>query len=244
MISRSLKLNRDFRLDCARGLTVFAMVGYHFCFDLIHFGYGSFEGLARDMNHHLGWLTLRSLIVGSFILISGLSLGYRKTCPPSSYRKSQCLLGLSALMVSIGSYFVFPDTWIDFGVLHFFFITRLLVPLFLRYTPRTLSILAAILALISCAQHPFFDAIPWRWIGLTTHKPLTEDYVPLLPWISVFIIGLAASSFIKPHIQPHPPQYALIKTTCWIGQHSLAIYLIHQPLLWGAFSLLSSHTST
>src|SRR5262249_25969255 len=114
--------DRDPRIDLARGLTVLAMLGYHFCFDLIHFGYGSFEGTAREMNHHPGWIALRSLIVGSFVFISGLSLG-RHRQPP--YLKGSHLieLGLGALTVSIGSYLVFPQTWIDFGVLHFFLVT-------------------------------------------------------------------------------------------------------------------------
>jgi uncharacterized membrane protein len=39
-------------------------------------------------------------------------------------------------------------------------------------------------------QSAWFDTPGRRWIGLMTHKPLTEDYVPLLPWFGVVLLGI------------------------------------------------------
>ena len=49
---------------------------------------------------------------------------------------------------------------------------------------------AAAIALDRFVHHPFFDPRLTNWIGLMTHKPATEDYVPLLPWIGVYFWAL------------------------------------------------------
>ncbi len=42
-------------------------------------------------------------------------------------------------------------------------------------------------------QHPLFDSRLSNWVGLVTRRPVTEDYVPLLPWLGVMWWGLAAT---------------------------------------------------
>lgn len=262
-------------LDLARGTAVLAMVLYHLCFDLIHFGFAHalFEGAARDMNHHAGWMSIRALILGSFVLISGYAAGYStgygaglttgpeagspaRNTPPAAHSgkrphpRQLWQLGTAALIVSAGSYMVFPDSWIDFGVIHFFFCTRLLYPYF-PSSPKKLALLILAFALLSTFSHPFFDTLPWRWIGLTTHKPFTEDYVPLLPWLAVFLAGLLLASRANPFHVSDLCTRASCNRTCsasktleWAGRHSLLIYLIHQPLLWGACMLAASFLRT
>ena len=87
---------------------------------------------------------------------------------------------------------MFPRSWISFGVLHGFAVMLVLA--------RAAAPLRGWLwPLGRCAsrcrwlvQHPFFDTRWTNWVGLVTRKPVTEDYVPVLPWLGVMLWGLAA----------------------------------------------------
>ena len=73
-----------------------------------------------------------------------------------------------------------------------------------------------------------------------THKPPTEDYVPLLPWIGVVLLGIFAAPHIMKWSQTHMQSVTDTAAIRWLalaGRHSLAIYLLHQPLLIGVLSL-------
>jgi hypothetical protein len=39
---------------------------------------------------------------------------------------------------------------------------------------------------------PLFDNRWLGWLGFMTHKPVTEDYVPVFPWTGVLLLGIAA----------------------------------------------------
>ena len=82
---------------------------------------------------------------------------------------------------------------------------------------------------------PAFDTRALGWIGFATRKPFTEDYVPLFPWAGVMLIGIAAGHLIArtdgSHVRAFEHLPALVR---WLGRHSLAVYMLHQPLLLGA----------
>ena len=65
-------------------------------------------------------------------------------------------------------------------------------------------------------------------------RPVTEDYVPLAPWAGVMLIGIAAG-----HAFAHGNFHALTslgsapQSLQWLGRHSLAVYMVHQPILLG-----------
>ena len=82
-------------------------------------------------------------------------------------------------------------------------------------------------------QHPLFDARPGNWIGLVTHKPITEDYVPLLPWIGVMWWGLAAGRWTLARHRDwlaRPLNRRLVPFAA-LGRWSLSFYMLHQPVL-------------
>jgi len=97
-------------------------------------------------------------------------------------------------------------------------------------------------------QHPQFDQ-PWmQWIGLMTHKPITEDYVPLLPWFGVVLLGLFLGKlFLRSEwskgLSDWHSDHAAARLLAFAGRHSLVIYIAHQPvllgLLWAASTFLN-----
>jgi len=85
-------------------------------------------------------------------------------------------------------------------------------------------------------RHDLFNG-PWlRWVGLVTRKPVTEDYVPVLPWLGVLLWGLAAGRELLARapawLQGGLP--SALSPLALLGRWSLSFYMLHQPLLIGA----------
>jgi len=141
-----------------------------------------------------------------------------------------------AVLVTIGSWWMFPKSFIYFGVLHgialMLILAQLAAPLGRWLWPLGL---AAVL-LPHFVQHPFFDTRVTNWVGLITRKPVTEDYAPLLPWLGVMLWGLAAGQWLLAHRRgwlagtvPRP-----LQALAGLGRWSLSFYMVHQPVLIGA----------
>ena len=218
-------------IDTVRGIAILAMMSYHFGFDLNMQGY-----LQQDLNHSPSWLVARSLILSTFLFVSGFSLALAAT---QSVRQRWLRLARitgCAGLVSAASYFMFPESWIFFGVLHFVVIAGLLCRPLVRLQAWLLPLALVALAVGLCYQSPLFDQPLWQWLGLMTHKPVTEDYVPIFPWLGVVLLGLFAGQkalqrkYGWPLDLVPPPAFAPV---AWLGRHSLAVYMLHQPLLLG-----------
>jgi uncharacterized membrane protein len=147
-----------------------------------------------------------------------------------------------AVLVSVGSAFMFPRSWISFGVLHgialMLLLTRRAAPLSAWLWP--LGALALLLPRL--VQHPFFDHRWSNWVGLVTMKPITEDYVPMLPWLGVMLWGLAAGRWLFAHrrAQLAGPLPAGLAPLATLGRWPLTVYMLHQPLLIGGLTAWQS----
>ena len=218
-------------LDAWRGIAIVAMIAYHFCFDLRYFGV-----TRADFEHDLFWLTTRSLILGSFMLIAGVSLVLARQSVDFDRRFVVHVgkIAASALLVTVASALMFPRSFIWFGVLHAIAVSLVIArPLVAR--PRTATIVgAAMLVAGITLAHPAFDNRLLGFLGFMTAKPQTEDYVPLFPWAGGALLGvglghwLAGRAFAPLTPFAHAPGWLR-----WMGRHSLAIYLVHQPVLLG-----------
>lgn len=227
-------------VDIARGFAIALMFIYHFTFDLNYFGVVSF-----DFNNDLRWLGFRAIIVSLFSLLVGvgLVLGPGRRLDWRRYGKRLFAIGACALLASAGSYFMFPKTFIFFGILHFIFVASVLGLAFLRFTWLNLILGAALAVFGSTLELSLFDQRPLQWIGMMTHKPYTEDYVPLLPWFGVVLIGM----FLARHAEARrwfekfstiEFQNPIAKLLAFGGRHSLIIYMLHQPIFIGLLSIM------
>ena len=239
--------NRIWLIDAARGMAVLLMMLYHFCFDLNYY-----QLIHQDFNNSLFWLTARAVIVTAFLTLVGISLVLAETKNSRYFWIRIAKLLAAAVLVTTGSYWMFPHSFIFFGILHFILVASLIGRFMLRYYWINLLLGCAILLLGILYTNAWFDQ-PWlQWLGLMTYKPITEDYVPLFPWLGVVLTGMFAAKFYlraapvtffagsnkgKKKAAPVNPWFNL---PIWLGKHSLAVYLLHQPLLLGAMSLVVS----
>jgi uncharacterized membrane protein len=219
-------------IDALRGFGLLLMIAYHFAFDLSWMRF-----VAIDFYHDPFWLTARDFIVTWFLLLVGLSLVLARHAQQSmrGFWRRIALIVFCALLVSVASYVMFPQTFITFGILHCIAVASVLAWPLLRWPLVALVIGTAIIAAGATLQFPIFDARWLNWVGMMTHKPSTEDYVPLFPWLGVVFVGVAAGAWIVRREWSAITSLGRVspKWLEWLGRHSLLVYMVHQPVLVG-----------
>ncbi len=223
-------------LDCARGLAVLAMVIYHFTWDLSHF-----ELIQIDINTSPFWRGFARIIAGSFLFLSGISLYYAHSIGirwPHFIRRLAILSGAAAL-ITLVTWYQFPDSYIFFGILHCLALSSVIALLFLRvYWGITFLVAIVAFAAPFYLNNGLFDEPFLAFIGLRTLPIRTNDYVPLLPWISPMLLGLLAGQLIGERAKQGFLKN--LTTLQYLGRYSLIIYLLHQPILFEITGYISS----
>lgn len=229
-------------IDALRGSAIVLMVIYHFSFDLDYFGVADF-----DFNHSPWWHAFRIVIVSTFLSLVGFSLQLASRHGLNVRRYLQRLgwLVLCASLVSLASYLMFPRSMIFFGILHFIALASIAGLLFVRFHLLSLVTGIGIIVMGVTVQDSLFN-MPWlQWLGMMTHKPITEDYVPFVPWFGVVLIGMwAGKTFVEmsqPTLLMTVFPHAAVRALAWAGNRSLLIYMVHQPILIGSLWLLLRH---
>jgi len=222
-------------IDIARGLALLAMAIYHFTWDLEFFGY-----VEPGLTAVGGWKLFARCIASSFLFLVGVSLFLAHT---NGIRWRPFLIRLAkvagaATLISLATYVAMPEAFIFFGILHQIALASVLGLVFIR-APFWLTLLAA--AAVIAAPHyirseAFAHPALW-WVGLAPTNPRSNDYVPLFPWFGAVLIGIAAANFAKSSGLLERLRLAGQPRWTWpldfLGRHSLAFYLIHQPVLFG-----------
>ncbi|OAP34405.1 hypothetical protein AU381_23990 [Sinorhizobium glycinis] len=234
-------------LDALRGLALVAMAIYHFTWDLEFFGY-----VAAGTAGTGGWRLFARLIASSFLFLAGYSLvlGHSPKFRARPFLLRFARIAGAAALISIATWFAFPQSFIFFGILHAIAAASLVGVLFLRL-PAPVSFLAAAAAFAAplYLRSAFFDTPALWWVGLSENIPRSNDYVPMLPWLAPFLLGLGTAKLLHPMLaarwrsaqRDEGFRKLWIRPLAFGGRHSLAIYLLHQPLLIGfvyAFSLV------
>jgi uncharacterized membrane protein len=225
------------RLDALRGLAIVWMAAFHFCFDLNYFGF-----IRQDFHRDPFWTVQRACIVTLFMFCVGAGQGLASAQQQSLARFWQRWLQIAgcAVLVSFGSWLMFPTSFISFGVLHGIAVMLVVV----RFTTSwgawrwPLGLLAIVLPRL--ATDPFFDSRWTNWVGLVSHLPVTEDYAPIFPWLGVVWWGAAAAAWLlakRPAVLAGALPRAA-RPLAVLGRWSLSFYILHQPLLIGLLWLV------
>ncbi len=214
------------------------MAVYHFAYDLDHFGV-----IQQDIFRDPVWTTQRTAILSIFLFTAGvgLAIACQQGQPWHRFWRRWWQIAAGAVLVSMGSWLMFPRSFIFFGVLHGIAVMLILTRLAGAGGRWQLLMLggAALIVLPWFFHHPLFDSRWTSWVGFFTRKPITEDFVPLLPWMGVMWCGMAAGIWLLER-RPFwlsgalPAQgRAAFNALAWLGRWSLSFYLVHQPVLIG-----------
>jgi uncharacterized membrane protein len=236
-----MKSQRFEAIDALRGLAMVWMTAFHFCFDLTQFGF-----LKQDFYNASLWTWQRTLIVSLFLFCAGLGQAIAVAQAQSwqrFWRRWAQVLGC-ALLVTAGSWLMFPNSFIYFGVLH----GLALMLIFARLTAHwggwlwglgglaIASKFIAAYALQTGATAQFsdlFNGSLLNWLGWITRLPITEDYVPVFPWLGVMWWGVASGNWLfRDGFKSLSGSVSgWLSPLAILGRWSLSYYMLHQPVL-------------
>lgn len=235
---------RLWEIDLARGIALILMITYHLLYDLnVFFNF--------DVAYEQGLFYLLGKAAATlFILVAGLS---------SSFSKNNTIRGLKLIgwgcVIFLVTSIAVPGSNIVFGILQFLGVCLLLYPVTKNISPYILVAIGAAVMLGGEFTAPL--PISHNWLvplGFRTPSFASVDYFPLIPWLGVFLWGIALSKLVYPQKKGLIKSNSkLLKLLAAAGQHTLLIYLLHQPVLLtilylifepaGFFNLLTSNSS-
>ncbi len=218
-------------LDLWRTAALLCMIGYHLCYDLMAFG-------VRDAAF-LQSISVRLLYYASaypFIFLAGTCCCFSHDNLQRGFRVFCC-----GLLVSVAGVLVHNP--IRFGILHFLGSAMVLYHVFQKQVERIPQRVAPILwtALFVVTKY-WVDHVTvqthWLWLlGFQYDGFASADYVPFLPWSFLFLLGTWFGGVLQRH-----RTHRLLRIRCpawltWPGRHTLVLYLLHQPVLYGIFRM-------
>ena len=219
---------RIWELDALRGICILGMVVIHLLYDLS-------LPLPSPLVFLQNWGGC------AFLLLSGVCV----TLGHHPIRRGLVVLGCGMVctLVTWGIYildFASGEAVIWFGVLHCLGICMLLWPVWKRLSAPILIGLAVVFLALGFYFQSLFLPFPWLApLGLCSPDFSSADYFPLFPNLGFFLLGAVVGRKLYVKKQSLLPNMRPSRFLCFCGRHSLAIYLLHQPILFGILSILN-----
>ena len=197
-------------------------------------------------------LPIAYAVATTFLLLVGMSLtlGFSKIKHTLSKKEGQLkiiLHGLKifgiGLLITLGTWLYLDEGFIIFGVLHCIGISIIFSIPFLTFRVQNL-VLGLVFIFLGLILKTFTVDFYWlAWLGFKPTTFYTVDYYPLLPWFGVVLIGIFLGNSLYPKGKR---RYAIkgrstvkiVSFSCFLGRHTLIIYLVHQPIIVGLIYLL------
>ena len=244
---RLQRKKRIWQVDALRGLALLNMLVYHGMYDWVYvFGHESSWYSISAPGCHV-W---QQYICWSFLLLSGFSFGLAKRPWKNGLIVAGCALVLTAVTAA-----VMPSELILFGVLHLnacaVLLTWLLRPA-LEKLPAGVGLAGSALLYLVTNQLPYgylgfeglhLAAVPdalyrgnWFWLGLPDlSRFASADYFPILPWVFLFWCGYFVWRLAGKRLLDRTGQCpAPLRPLCAVGSRTLLVYMLHQPVIFGA----------
>lgn len=249
--NKGVDRRRYIGLDRLRGCILISMILYHGTWDVVYIFGAEWTWFQSRFAH-----VWQQSICWSFILLSGFcwSLGKR-------HWKRGGIIFFAGIVITLATRWFMPESIIICGVLTFLGSAMLLmIPLErgLRYCNPVAGMLCSftLFILTRNVNSGFLGFEQWNWVKLpekwyanwfTTYLGFMEkgffssDYFSLLPWIFLFMTGYFLYRVLYVHnglSRFDWKSYRWLAWLDWMGKHSLIVYMLHQPVVYGLLMLL------
>ncbi len=238
---------RFWEVDFLRGIAIIMMVIYHIMFDVV------FLNIAYIDLASIPVLLFLYPIGTMFLLLVGVSmtLSYSRgieTLSSWQLQRKFILRGLyifgGGLLVTLGTWLYLKQGYVIFGVLHCIGVSTILAYPLIQRRIYPLILGAACIAIGVFLQLMVVVDFPWLlWVGFIPNNFYTVDYFPLLPWFGVILIGIFLGNSLYQNNKRRfnirdLSRVLAVRGVCFLGRHSLLIYLLHQPIIVGLLTVL------
>jgi uncharacterized membrane protein len=229
---------RYIELDILRTTAILGMVVYHTAYDLQSFYGWNIEVFSG------GWKLMQLATASLFLLLVGITSSFSNRHPFKRFLR----IGAAALLVSVVTFLIDPETYVRFGILHLIAVSALLVPVLVLVPARLRAwlIVPGILLIFSGPSVSSIPPIPYLLLplGIRPEHFTTVDYFPLIPWFGVILIGYGMGYLLYNRfangrmLLVEAKKLRSYEAISWPGRHSLLLYLIHQPVIIGILWIL------
>jgi uncharacterized membrane protein len=221
-------------IDVARGISIILMVIYHFHIDLV-----LLEMMPSEILERPAIVLLQQFFACIFILTSGISCIFSK----NNLKRGLILLAV-AMVVTAVTYIYSPDLVVRFGILHFLGVSAIIYALAGKaidaLLPGFLTPLAGVLlAALTWNLRDLTFNVDFLWaFGIVNSEFSSSDYFPLLPYFFIYLIGTWFGKYVVAGKLPRWFYEFKCPPLAFVGRNTIWIYLLHQPVLFGALYLV------
>lgn len=169
------------------------------------------------------------------------------------YKRGALVFGAGALVTAVTVFFM-PEDVVLFGVLTLLGsamgITALLEKALRKIPPAVGAVVSvALFGLTYHAQLGYlgfgdgrvllprflYQNLFTAYLGFYPEGFFSTDYFPLVPWLFLFWVGFFLYQLIGRE-RMEPLRRSICPALGWLGRHSLVVYLLHQPVLYGVLN--------
>jgi len=148
------------------------------------------------------------------------------------------------LLITVVTAVAMPGQLITFGILHFFGCCMLLYAAAHRLLEKVpVALGAAVSFLLYFVTRNLYYAVtgvPHSFLlfalGFRTGH-LSADYYPIIPWVFLFLAGGFLGRLFARGTVPDVFKQDPVPALSWLGRHTMIIYLLHQPVVYGVMVL-------
>jgi uncharacterized membrane protein len=150
------------------------------------------------------------------------------------------IFGLGLVITAVT--FIYPGRgFVLFGVLHCIGLSIVLSYPLLPYRRLNLLFGGAIVIAGAIISWYTFATPAFVWLGFVPPDFYSIDYFPILPWFGVVLIGVFLGNTLYQNHggaigEGSSKRAAPLRSFCYLGRHSLIIYLLHQPIILALLS--------
>lgn len=236
--------------DALRGLSLISMIIYHAMWDLVYI-----FGVSADWYRSEVAFVWQQSICWTFIILSGFCWHFGR-----NKLKRGIIVLAGAIIINAVTVLFMPENAIRYGVLSLIAAgTLILIPLdklLRRLSPYIGLILSVGLFFITrnvpsgylgfgsldMAELPYslYTSGLTAWLGFPDADFSSTDYFPIIPWLFLYLCGyFLYYIFRRLSLLKHLSAFS-IPPLEFLGRHSLIIYMLHQPVIYGVLWLIFS----